>query len=130
MPSKVDSGMGQAITVMAFDYGLRRVGVAVGNASMEIPRTLLGAEMDGAGRRVAILCAEVLPVRLKFGGNGRVGAQPDVQFLERVVVDQMKRDVFVAPALPRLGVRGALRGAGGGQVAYVAHAGFHHEILA
>ena len=31
MPSKVGSETNQAVTVMAFDYGLRRVGVAVGN---------------------------------------------------------------------------------------------------
>ena len=40
MPSKVSSEANQAVTVMAFDYGLRRVGVAVGNTFAKVGQPL------------------------------------------------------------------------------------------
>ena len=40
MPSKVGSETNQAVTVMAFDYGLRRVGVAVGNTFTKVGQPL------------------------------------------------------------------------------------------
>jgi len=53
---------------------------------------------------VAKLGAEVFSLGLKLGDDGGVGAQPDVQVLEGVVVDEIELDVFIAAALPGSGV--------------------------
>ena len=70
MPSKADSGMGQAITVMAFDYGLRRVGVAVGNAltkSGQPLKTIAAPNVDALFREIQGLVKDWHPQQLVVG---------------------------------------------------------------
>ena len=56
-------------TVLAFDYGERRVGVAVGDAALGIAHPLAGVAAQGDARLAAIakLVAEWRPVRLVIG---------------------------------------------------------------
>jgi hypothetical protein len=49
--------------------------------------------------------AEVPPVGEEFLDQRGCGSDPDVQFLERVIIDGVKVDVLVAPALARSRVR-------------------------
>jgi len=56
-------------TVLAFDYGERRVGVAVGDSAVRIAHPLEGIALQGEARLAAIakLIAEWRPVRLVVG---------------------------------------------------------------
>ena len=55
--------------------------------------------MDSGGGVVAKLGAEVFPLGTELGDDRRVGAEPDIEFLEGIVVDEIELDVLVAPAL-------------------------------
>ena len=55
MPSKASSKINQTVTVMAFDYGLRRVGVAVGNTHTKAGQPLKTI----AALNVAVLFQEI-----------------------------------------------------------------------
>jgi hypothetical protein len=57
-------------------------------------------EMNEPAGVVAKFGAEVFSLGLKLGDDGGVGAQPDVQVLEGVVVDEIELDVFIAAAFP------------------------------
>ena len=70
MPSKADSQMRQAITVMAFDYGLRRVGVAVGNTLTKAGqplRTISAPNVDALFQEILALVQEWQPQQLVVG---------------------------------------------------------------
>jgi putative Holliday junction resolvase len=70
MPSKADYEMGQAITVMAFDYGLRRVGVAVGNALTKAGqplKTIAAPSVDALFREIQGLVKDWQPQQLVVG---------------------------------------------------------------
>jgi putative holliday junction resolvase len=69
MPSKAHSQI-QAITVMAFDYGLRRVGVAVGNALTKAGqplRTITAPNVDALFREIQGLVKDWQPQQLVVG---------------------------------------------------------------
>jgi putative Holliday junction resolvase len=69
MPSKAHSQI-QAITVMAFDYGLRRVGVAVGNALTKAGqplRTITAQNVDVLFREIQGLVKDWQPQQLVVG---------------------------------------------------------------
>src|SRR5579863_3324675 len=63
--------------------------------------------MNGPRGIVAKLGAEVFSLRLELGDDGGVGAQPYIQVLECVVIDEVELDVFIAPAFARGRVGGA-----------------------
>ena len=70
MPSKAGSQMSQPITVMAFDYGLRRVGVAVGNEitkSGQPLKTIAAPNVDVLFREIQGLVKEWHPQELVVG---------------------------------------------------------------
>ena len=61
--------------------------------------------LEGLRRGVPELRAEIVVPRRELADDGGGGTEPHVQLLERVVVDQIELDVFVAPALAGVGVR-------------------------
>ena len=65
------------------------------------------AHVHRSGRRVAELRPEVAPLGIEFLDDRGRDAKPRVQFLERVVVDQVELDVLVASALTRGGIGAA-----------------------
>ena len=70
MPSKADFGAGQAMTVMAFDYGLRRVGVAVGNALIKAGqplKTIAAPNVDVLFQEIQDLVKDWHPQQLVVG---------------------------------------------------------------
>ena len=70
MPSKADSQVSEAITVMAFDYGLRRVGVAVGNALTKAGqplKTIAAPNVDALFREIQGLVKDWQPQQLVVG---------------------------------------------------------------
>lgn len=70
MPSKVGSETNQALTVMAFDYGLRRVGVAVGNAVTKAGqpiKTIAAPNVDALFREIQGLVKDWQPQQLVVG---------------------------------------------------------------
>ena len=70
MPSKADSVMNQAITVMAFDYGLKRVGVAVGNSMTKVGqplKTIAASNADALFQEILALVKEWQPQLLVVG---------------------------------------------------------------
>ena len=56
--------------------------------------------MNKGARVVAKLCSEIFSLGLELGDDGSVGAEPNVQVLEGVVIDEVELNVFVAPAFP------------------------------
>ena len=68
------------------------------------PRLILRAHVHDGRRCVAELGAEVAALGPELGVNRRRCAQPDVQLLQRVVVDEIELDVLVAAAFARVGV--------------------------
>ena len=69
------------------------------NAAMEVTRLLAWIEMDERCGIVAKLRAKVFALGLKLGDDGRVGAEPKIELLESIVIDEIELQVFVAPAL-------------------------------
>lgn len=70
MPSKVGSETNQAVTVMAFDYGLRRVGVAVGNALTKVGqplKTIAAPNADALFQEIQGLVKDWQPQELVVG---------------------------------------------------------------
>jgi putative holliday junction resolvase len=70
MPSKADPQMNQVITVMAFDYGLRRVGVAVGNSMTKAGqalKTIAAPNMDILFQEIQGLIKDWQPQQLVVG---------------------------------------------------------------
>ena len=64
-----------------------------------------GRHVKQCAGRIAEFGAEVPSLRTKHLDDRGCGAKPDVQLLERVVIDQVELDIFVAAALARRGVR-------------------------
>jgi hypothetical protein len=58
-----------------------------------------GLKGDARLRRVAELSAEVAARGRELAHDGRRRAEPHVEFLQHVVVDQVELDVLVAPTL-------------------------------
>ena len=70
MPSKVSPEANQAVTVMAFDYGLRRVGVAVGNALTKAGqplKTIAAPNVDALFQEIQDLIKDWQPQQLVVG---------------------------------------------------------------
>ena len=70
MPEMSSSLINKSITVMAFDYGTRRVGVAVGNSitkSGQALKTIAAPNLDALFMEVQILVKEWQPDRLIVG---------------------------------------------------------------
>ena len=70
MPSKVGSETNEAVTVMAFDYGLRRVGVAVGNALTKVGqplKTIAAPNVDALFQEIQGLVKDWQPQQLVVG---------------------------------------------------------------
>lgn len=83
--------------------------VAVGGKEQAVKsgRVFRCGQVRKSGRGVAELDAVVLALGAKLGHDGGGGAEPDVQLLERIVVDEVELNVFVAPAFSGLGVGAA-----------------------
>ena len=60
--------------------------------------------MNDGGGTAAELRAEVFSFGLQLGDDRRVGAKPDIQIFESVVIDEVELNVFVAAALAGGGV--------------------------
>ena len=76
MPNPMDVSSAKPITVMAFDYGTRRVGVAVGNSvskSGQPLKTISAPDIDILFREIGNLIAEWEPKSLVVG----LPAHPD-----------------------------------------------------
>ena len=69
---------------------------------MEVPGAGDWAEVHRSGRLVAEFRTEVTEFRLEGGGDGGTAAEPGIEFLEGVVVDQIELDILVAAAFARL----------------------------
>ena len=70
MPSKASSKINQTVTVMAFDYGLRRVGVAVGNSMTKAGqalKTIAAPNMDILYQEIQGLIKDWQPQQLVVG---------------------------------------------------------------
>lgn len=70
MPEMSSSLINKSITVMAFDYGTRRVGVAVGNSitkSGQALKTIAAPNLDALFMEIQILAKEWQPDRLVVG---------------------------------------------------------------
>jgi putative Holliday junction resolvase len=70
MPEMPDSSINKSITVMAFDYGTRRVGVAVGNSIMQSGqalKTIAAPNLDALFAEIQALIKEWQPDRLVVG---------------------------------------------------------------
>jgi putative Holliday junction resolvase len=70
MPEMSDSSIDKSITVMAFDYGTRRVGVAVGNSvtqSGQALKTIAAPNLDALFAEIQVLIREWQPDRLVVG---------------------------------------------------------------
>ncbi|QWD62291.1 Holliday junction resolvase RuvX [Polynucleobacter sp. MWH-UH25E] len=70
MPEMSDSSIDKSITVMAFDYGTRRVGVAVGNSvtqSGQALKTIAAPNLDALFIEIQALIKEWQPDRLVVG---------------------------------------------------------------
>ena len=70
MPSKASSKINQTVTVMAFDYGLRRVGVAVGNSITKAGqplKTIAAPNVDVLFREIQGLVKDWQPQELVVG---------------------------------------------------------------
>ncbi|QWD64296.1 Holliday junction resolvase RuvX [Polynucleobacter sp. MWH-UH2A] len=70
MPEMSDSLINKSITVMAFDYGTRRVGVAVGNSvrqSGQALKTIAAPNLDALFAEIQALIKEWQPDRLVVG---------------------------------------------------------------
>ena len=70
MPEMSDSSIDKSITVMAFDYGIRRVGVAVGNSvtqSGQALKTIAAPNLDALFIEIQALIKEWQPDRLVVG---------------------------------------------------------------
>ena len=70
MPSKADFGAGQAMTVMAFDFGTKRVGVAVGNSitkAGQALKTIAAPNNDVLFLEIQGLVNEWQPLQLVVG---------------------------------------------------------------
>src|SRR5213593_146374 len=78
------------------------VTVSEGNPAIEVSGAGRWAEVHRSGRLVAELRTEVTEFRLEGGGDGGTAAEAGVEFLERVVVDEVELDIFVAAAFARL----------------------------
>jgi putative Holliday junction resolvase len=66
----VYTSIAKPITVMAFDYGMRRVGVAVGNSVTQAGqalKTIAAPNIDGLFREIQILINEWQPQQLIVG---------------------------------------------------------------
>ena len=61
-------------------------------------------KLDQTGGLVAELRSEVAQLRAELGGRGRTGAEPGVEILECIVVDQIELDVFVTAAFAGLNI--------------------------
>ena len=61
--------------------------------------------MHRSGWLVAEFRTEVTKFRLEGGDGGGTAAQAGIEFLERVVVDQIELDILVAAAFARLHFR-------------------------
>src|SRR5579864_4988997 len=77
------------------------------NAAVEVARLPARIEMNERSGTVAKLRAKVLALGLKLGDDSCVCAQPKVELLESVVIDEIELQVFVAPALAGGRVGGA-----------------------
>src|SRR3989475_11488745 len=69
---------------------------------MEVSGDRGWAEVHRSGRLVAEFRTEVTEFRLEGGGDGGTAAEPGIEFLEGVVVDQIELDILVAAAFARL----------------------------
>ena len=78
------------------------VAVSEGNPAIEVSGAGGWAEVHRAGRPVAELRTEVTEFRLEGGDDCGTAAEPGIEFLEGVVVDQIELDILVAAALARL----------------------------
>ena len=70
MPNMAHSSKHQPITVMAFDYGIRRVGVAVGNSvtrAGQALKTIAAPNMDSLFAEIQALVKEWQPHQLVVG---------------------------------------------------------------
>ena len=65
---------------------------------MEIGEAPQRLEVNERPRTPAKLGAEVFSLGLELGDDGSVGAEPNVQILEGVVIDEVELNVLVAPA--------------------------------
>ena len=77
--------------------------VAPENISVNV-RAWPPPRVDNRGRLLAEFGAEVTLIDLKLPHDRSGGSQPNVEFLERVVVDEVELDIFVAAAFSRAGV--------------------------
>ena len=70
MPKVMDFGLNQSVTVLAFDYGLRRVGVAVGNTHTKAGqplKTIAAPNADVLFQEIQVLVKEWQPQQLVVG---------------------------------------------------------------
>jgi len=70
MPNMTNASLTEPITVMAFDYGTRRVGVAVGNSVMQVGqalKTIAAPNIDVLFQEIQILVNEWHPHQLVVG---------------------------------------------------------------
>src|SRR5712692_1925343 len=72
------------------------VAVSEGNTAVKVARLADRVEPRRQRRFVAEFSAEVPKFREELGRDGRAGAEPDVELLELIVVDQIELDIFVA----------------------------------
>ena len=63
-----------------------------------------GREVNRAGGAIAVFGAEVRAVGFGFVDEGGGGAEPDVEFFDSVVVDEVELNVLVARGLAGGGV--------------------------
>jgi len=73
-------------------------------SSVKVARMPRRVKLDQCGGLVAELRSEIAQLWAELGDGGGTGAEPGVELLERVVVDQIKLDVFVAAAFTCLHV--------------------------
>ncbi|HEX6893940.1 MAG TPA: hypothetical protein VF146_01630, partial [Bryobacteraceae bacterium] len=65
---------------------------------MEVGLVRGGIEMNRNARRIAKFRAKVFPFRLKLGNDRGTRAEPNVQVLQGIVINEVELNVFVAPA--------------------------------
>src|SRR2546427_345698 len=73
-----------------------------GNPAMEVSGAGNWAEVHWSGRRVAEFRTEVTELRLEDGRDRGTAAEPGIEFLESVVVDQIELDILIAAVFARL----------------------------
>ena len=74
---------------------------------MKIARSGDWTEVNRGHWIIAEFRAEVLTIGPELRDDGGIGAEPVVQFFQRIVVDEIELHVLISPAFTRRGVGGS-----------------------